>query len=257
VSLDHLIPVRTYVNAMEAEVARSALEAAGIHAVVRRDDCGGVRPSLWLTGVDLLVRPFDRDAADAILTTPALYVTADEAGPSGSPPRSVYDFSATTLDGRRVSLELYRGSVLLIVNVASYCGYTRQYRDLESLYRAHANRGFAVLGFPCDQFGRQEPGTHEEIRAFCSDTFGITFPMFAKINVNGEHAHPLYAFLKAQKKGWLGTAGIKWNFSKFLVDRAGQVVGRYGPADAPVSIEPDVVDLLALEPAERGERQTS
>ena len=129
---------------------------------------------------------------------------------------AIYDFEVTTIDGVRERLDVFRGKTLLIVNVASRCGYTPQYRGLEALYRRHQANGFVVLGFPCDQFGRQEPGTDAEIQEFCSVTYDVTFPMFSKIKVNGADAHPLYKFLKSQKKGIFGLEGIKWNFTKFL-----------------------------------------
>ncbi|HVY63769.1 MAG TPA: glutathione peroxidase [Gammaproteobacteria bacterium] len=157
---------------------------------------------------------------------------------------TVYDFTARTIDGVEQSLADYRGKVLLIVNVASKCGFTPQYTGLEALHRKLAARGFAVLGFPCDQFGHQEPGDEAEIKSFCSLNYGVTFPLFAKIEVNGANAHPLYRWLKKEKAGVLGTEAIKWNFTKFLIDGSGQVVRRYGPADRPESIEADVVALL-------------
>lgn len=158
---------------------------------------------------------------------------------------TVYDFSARTIDGTEQSLADYRGKALLIVNVASKCGFTPQYTGLEALHRKLAARGFAVLGFPCDQFGHQEPGDEAEIKRFCSLTYDVTFPLFAKIEVNGANAHPLYQWLKKEKAGVLGTEAIKWNFTKFLIDGNGQVVRRYGPADRPENIEGDVVALLA------------
>lgn len=141
-------------------------------------------------------------------------------------------------------MEAWRGQVLLIVNVASRCGYTPQYAGLERLYRAHRDRGFAVLGFPCDQFGHQEPGTDAEIQEFCADKYDVTFPLFSKIKVNGADAHPLFTLLKSEKKGLFGSAAIKWNFTKFLVGRDGGVLRRYGSADKPENIEKDVVDVL-------------
>ena len=157
---------------------------------------------------------------------------------------TVYDFSARTLDGQSQVLDAYRGQVLLIVNVASQCGFTPQYSGLEALYRKHKEAGFAVLGFPCDQFGHQEPGDEAEIRSFCSLHYDVSFPLFAKIKVNGDDAHPLYRFLKAEKKGLLGSEAIKWNFTKFLVDRQGHVVKRYAPQDKPESLEKDLAPLL-------------
>jgi glutathione peroxidase len=157
---------------------------------------------------------------------------------------TVYDFSAKTIDGEEQPLEAYRGRPLLIVNVASQCGFTPQYAGLEALYRKHRERGFVVLGFPCDQFGHQEPGDEAEIRQFCSLNYDVTFPLFAKIDVNGAGAHPLYAFLKREAKGLLGSESIKWNFTKFLVGRDGRVVRRYAPTDTPESIDADVAGLL-------------
>jgi glutathione peroxidase len=153
---------------------------------------------------------------------------------------TVYDFSARTIDGVEESLAKYRGQVLLIVNVASRCGFTPQYRGLQALQEAHAARGFSVLGFPCDQFGHQEPGTEAEIAQFCELNYAVSFPMYAKIDVNGEQAHPLYRFLKRARPGILGTEGIKWNFTKFLVARDGSVLARYAPNDTPESIEADI-----------------
>ena len=157
---------------------------------------------------------------------------------------SIYDFSARDIDGKERSLDEFRGKALLVVNVASKCGFTPQYKGLEELYRTWHDRGFEVLGFPCDQFGHQEPGDEEEIRRFCSLTYDVSFPMFAKVDVNGEHAHPLYRWLKAEKKGLLGTEAIKWNFTKFLVDREGQVVDRYAPTDTPEKIGKDLPAVL-------------
>lgn len=159
---------------------------------------------------------------------------------SGLSDASIYDIRVNTIDGGTQSLDVYRGQVLLVVNVASRCGYTSQYRGLEDLYRRHRDEGFVVLGFPCDQFGHQEPGTDAEIREFCTLNYDVTFPMFSKIQVNGDEAHPLFQFLKSQKKGVFGSASIKWNFTKFLVSRDGQVVNRYGSTDTPEAIEPDV-----------------
>ena len=162
---------------------------------------------------------------------------------------SIYDFEVTTIDGVRERLDVFRGKTLLIVNVASRCGFTGQYRGLEALYRRHRVHGFVVLGFPCDQFGRQEPGSEVEIQQFCAQAYDVTFPMFSKIKVNGDDAHPLYKFLKSQKKGIFGLEGIKWNFAKFLVDRNGAVMKRYGSRDTPEAIEPDVIAALATEPS--------
>ena len=156
----------------------------------------------------------------------------------------MYELDVVTLDGRTERLERYQGQVLLIVNVASQCGYTPQYAGLEALYRRHRDRGFSVLGFPCNQFGSQEPGTSDEIREFCSETYDVTFPLFAKIDVNGAGAHPLYRWLTSKKPGVLGLRAIKWNFTKFLVSRDGRVVKRYGPRDPPEALEADVVGAL-------------
>jgi glutathione peroxidase len=152
----------------------------------------------------------------------------------------LYDFSAIDIDGRPRSLGEFRGQVLLIVNVASKCGFTPQYAGLEQLWRDHRERGFAVLGFPCDQFGHQEPGDEEQIRAFCSLNYDVTFPMFGKVDVNGGDAHPLWDWLKRGKRGVLGTAAIKWNFTKFLIGRDGRVLARYAPNDAPAAIAADI-----------------
>ena len=162
---------------------------------------------------------------------------------------TVHDFSARTLEGVEQPLSAYDGKVLLVVNVASKCGFTPQYEGLEAMYRKLAPRGFAVLGFPCDQFGHQEPGDEAGIRSFCSLNYDVTFPLFAKVEVNGEGAHPLYRHLKKAAPGLLGSEGIKWNFTKFLVDRKGHVVKRYAPTDKPESIEEDVVILLGSVPS--------
>ncbi|MEO8139918.1 MAG: glutathione peroxidase [Gemmatimonadota bacterium] len=155
-----------------------------------------------------------------------------------------YDISVTTIDGKTQTLEPFRGYVLLIVNVASQCGFTPQYAGLEALYREYRKQKFAVLGFPCDQFGNQEPGNEAEIRQFCSLTYDVTFPMFAKIDVNGDNAHPLYRYLRSEKPGMLGTERIKWNFTKFLVGPDGEVLHRYAPTDTPQMIERDLEPLL-------------
>lgn len=156
----------------------------------------------------------------------------------------IYSFTATTIDGAEQSLSDYRGKTLLIVNVASKCGFTPQYQGLEALYRKFKDQDVVVLGFPCDQFGHQEPGNEEEIKSFCSLTYDVTFPLFAKIHVNGDKTHPLYKFLKHEAKGVLGTETIKWNFTKFLVDKAGKVVQRYAPTDTPEDIEKDIENIL-------------
>jgi glutathione peroxidase len=156
---------------------------------------------------------------------------------------SVYDFTATSLAGEEIRLKQYEGQVLLIVNTASQCGFTPQYKGLQELYQTFSPRGFAVLGFPCNQFGHQEPGDAREIEQFCSTNYAVSFPMFAKIDVNGSHAHPLYQYLKGEKSGLLGSA-IKWNFTKFLVDRAGQVVERYAPTARPDGLTREIEALL-------------
>ncbi len=156
---------------------------------------------------------------------------------------SIYDFTARLITGEERKLADYRGQVVLIVNVASKCGFTPQYRSLQALYEQVSPRGFEILAFPCDQFGHQEPGSDSEIATFCDRTYGVTFPVFAKIEVNGENAHPLYGWLKQQKGGLLGDA-IKWNFTKFLVDRTGAVTARFAPTTTPEKLAPDVEALL-------------
>ena len=166
----------------------------------------------------------------------------------GEPQKGIYRFSATLLDGREVSLGDFRGRALLIVNTASKCGFTPQYRGLEQLHNVYAERGLAVLGFPCNQFGAQEPGTATEIGAFCQRNYGVTFPIFAKVDVNGPAAHPLYRFLKRRRRGVLGMPRIWWNFTKFLVDRRGNVVARYASSRKPAALTAEIERLLA-EPA--------
>lgn len=157
---------------------------------------------------------------------------------------SVLDHSARTIDGVEQPLGEYAGKVLLVVNVASKCGFTPQYTGLESLWRTYQDRGFVVLGFPCNQFGHQEPGNEEEIRTFCSTKYDVSFPLFAKVEVNGPNTHPLFKDLKVAAPGLLGSEAIKWNFTKFLVDRDGRVVKRYGSMDTPESIAKDIEALL-------------
>jgi glutathione peroxidase len=156
---------------------------------------------------------------------------------------SIYDFGARLATGEERKLADYGGKVMLIVNVASKCGFTPQYRGLQTLYEELAPRGFEILAFPCDQFGHQEPGSDAEIATFCDRTYGVTFPVFAKIEVNGEDAHPLYVWLKQQKGGLLGD-GIKWNFTKFLIDRTGAVQARFAPTTTPEKLARDVEALL-------------
>ena len=157
---------------------------------------------------------------------------------------TAYDFTARNIDGAEQPLAAYRGKPLLVVNVASKCGFTPQYEGLQALYARFHGQGLEVLGFPCDQFGHQEPGDESEIKTFCSTRYDVTFPMFAKIEVNGANAHPLYQWLKSEKTGILGTEAIKWNFTKFLVDRTGRVVRRYAPTDTPEKIEKDIAAVL-------------
>ena len=156
---------------------------------------------------------------------------------------SIYDFSAMSLAGEDTPLKRFESKVLLFVNTASACGFTPQYKGLEALQQKYAARGFSVLGFPCNQFGRQEPGSAAEIGEFCSSNYAVSFPMFDKIEVNGDNAHPLYQYLRREKSGLLGSA-IKWNFTKFLIDRSGRVVGRYAPTTAPEQLTKDIEALL-------------
>ncbi len=158
---------------------------------------------------------------------------------------TVFDFSADSLAGQPVDLQQYRGKVLLIVNTASQCGFTPQYKGLEQLHQEFAGQGFEVLGFPCNQFGQQEPGTADDIGAFCERNYGVTFPLFAKIDVNGDHTHPLYQHLKKNAPGILGTQGIKWNFTKFLVRKDGSIHDRYAPTTKPEDLADDIRKLLA------------
>lgn len=156
---------------------------------------------------------------------------------------SIYDFTAKSLAGKDVALKQFEGQVLLIVNTASACGFTPQYKGLEALQQTYGPRGFSVLGFPCNQFGAQEPGDAAQIAQFCSTNYGVSFPMFAKIDVNGAGVHPLYKFLKDEKGGLLGSA-IKWNFTKFLVDRSGRVVSRHAPTTTPEALSKEIETLL-------------
>ena len=157
---------------------------------------------------------------------------------------TVYDFSVNDIHGKEQKLDRYRNKVMLIVNVASKCGFTPQYKGLEALYEKMHERGLEVLGFPCNQFGAQEPGSEKEIERFCELNYGVTFPLYAKIDVNGERAAPLYQYLKKEKPGLLGSEAIKWNFTKFLVDRNGRVVERYAPNVEPQAIAADIEKLL-------------
>ena len=158
---------------------------------------------------------------------------------------NVFDFHATALDGAPIDLSRYRGKVLLIVNTASACGFTPQYAGLEAVYRQFRERGVEVLGFPCNQFGQQEPGSEAEIGAFCEQNYGVSFPLFAKIDVNGADAHPLFRHLESEAPGLLGTRRIKWNFTKFLVGRDGKVIKRYAPRTTPEAVAADIAQLLA------------
>ncbi len=158
---------------------------------------------------------------------------------------TVYDFSPQTKGGKPKSLEDYRGKVLLVVNTASKCGFTPQFGGLEELYQAYKDKGLVILGFPCNQFGKQDPGSDDEIQEFCQLNYGVSFPMFAKIDVNGDDADPLFQHLKKEAPGALGTQAIKWNFTKFLIDADGNVVKRYAPKDKPSAIGRDIEKLLA------------
>jgi glutathione peroxidase len=157
---------------------------------------------------------------------------------------SIYDFSVKTIRGEDVPLADYKGKVLLIVNTASQCGFTPQYKGLQSLYEKYHADGLEILGFPCNQFGEQEPGTEDHISQFCEMNFGVTFPLFAKVDVKGEHAHPLFQYVSKEAPGILGSKSIKWNFTKFLVDRNGQVVKRYASTDTPEGIEKEIAEYV-------------
>jgi glutathione peroxidase len=191
----------------------------------------------------------------------ALLLSAAVAGASSEPAPStpaisadttmattIYDFSANRLDGKEQSLAEYRGHVLLVVNTASRCGLTPQYQGLQQLYDDYRERGLVVLGFPCNQFAGQEPGTADDIASFCRVNYGVTFPMFARIDVNGDTAHPLYQWLKSERPGLFASEAIKWNFTKFLVDRQGQPVHRYAPQTPPADLRGDIEALLAAVP---------
>ena len=158
--------------------------------------------------------------------------------------KSIYSFKATDIKGIDHALEEYKGKVLLIVNTASKCGYTPQFDGLEKLYEKYKDKGLVILGFPCNQFLGQDPGSNDEIQEFCQMNYGVSFPMFGKIDVNGDKAHPLFKHLKAEAPGFAGTEGIKWNFTKFLVDKNGKVVSRYAPKDTPEEIVGDIEKLL-------------
>ena len=157
---------------------------------------------------------------------------------------SIYNFEVTNISGETETLEKYNDKVLLIVNVASKCGFTPQYKGLEELYKKYKDQGLEILGFPCNQFGKQEPGSDEEISSFCEINFGVTFPLFSKIDVNGNNTHPLFNYLKKELPGLLGSEKIKWNFTKFLIDKKGNPVKRFAPKDSPKSLIPEVEKLL-------------
>lgn len=157
---------------------------------------------------------------------------------------TAFEFSAIDIDGKQQKFSNYEGKVILVVNTASKCGFTPQFTGLEELWRRHKNQGFMVLGFPCDQFGHQEPGNEDEIKNFCSLSYDVSFPMFSKIEVNGAQAHPFYQWLKKEKSGLLGIGAIKWNFTKFLIGRDGNVISRYAPTDKPETIEKDIIKAL-------------
>lgn len=159
--------------------------------------------------------------------------------------KTVYDFEARQINGKDISLAEFRGKVMLIVNTASKCGFTPQFGGLEDLYKRYVDKGLVVLGFPCNQFGSQDPGTEGEISEFCQVNYGVSFPMMGKVDVNGPEAHPLYKWLSAEAPGLLGSKAIKWNFTKFLVGKDGKVVKRYAPLDKPASLASDVEDALA------------
>jgi glutathione peroxidase len=159
-------------------------------------------------------------------------------------PGSIYDFEARNIDGKDLALAAFRGKVMLIVNTASKCGFTPQFEGLEKLHKTYVGKGLAVLGFPCNQFGSQDPGSESEIAAFCQLNYGVSFPMMGKINVNGSDAHPLYKWLSAEAPGLLGSKAIKWNFTKFLVGRDGQVIKRYAPLDKPADLAKDIEAAL-------------
>lgn len=156
----------------------------------------------------------------------------------------LFTFKVKNIDGEDVELSHYKGKVLLIVNVASKCGFTKQYAELEDLYKKHHDKGFEILGFPCNQFGNQEPGTENEIKDFCTETYGVDFPMFSKVMVNGAKAHPMYVFLKHVARGFLWSKPIKWNFTKFLVDKNGMVIKRYAPYTNPMQLEAKIIELI-------------
>ena len=172
-----------------------------------------------------------------------LSISAENSN-NGEKMKTFYDFNATSITGQKISMQHYKGKVVLVVNVASKCGFTPQYEGLEKLYKEYQDNNFTILGFPSNQFGEQEPGTSKEIKSFCMVNFGVTFPLFEKINVNGEKTHPLYQFLKSEATGILWSESIKWNFTKFLVDQEGKVITRYGSSTKPKDIAVDIDRLL-------------
>lgn len=173
-----------------------------------------------------------------------LFVFIIQAYAQEVPVKNIYDYEVTTIEAETTNLRPYEGKVMLIVNVASKCGYTPQYEGLEKLYIKYKEQGLVILGFPCNQFGAQEPGTEKEIQNFCRLNYGVTFPVFSKIKVNGQETDPLYAHLKSEQAGLLGTQAIKWNFTKFLVDQKGNVVDRFSPSTTPKDLEKTVIKLL-------------
>ena len=184
------------------------------------------------------------DLAAALSALTISYYHSDSQFPVSPMASSIYDIPVTTLDGRQTTLADYKGKPMLIVNTASECGFTSQYKGLEELHGSYGERGLTILGFPCNQFGGQEPGSDAEIAAFCERNYGVTFPMFSKIDVNGDATHPLFSFLKKAKPGLLGSEAIKWNFTKFLVDGEGNVVDRYAPKTEPRELAADIEKLL-------------
>lgn len=157
---------------------------------------------------------------------------------------SIYEFKAMTIKGEEKALSEYEGNVMLVVNTASNCGFTPQFKELQDLYESYKDRGFIILGFPSNQFMNQEPGTNQDIQEFCQLNYGVTFPMFGKVDVNGANAHPLFTYLTEKEKGLLGSKSIKWNFTKFLINQKGEVVKRYAPSTSPISIQKDIEKLL-------------
>lgn len=202
-------------------------------------------PGFILMGVLALSVP-----VAAVWVTPSIAIETEKQMEKTTEPDSVYDFKAVGLDGNEVDLSQYKGRVLLIVNTASQCGFTPQYAQLEQLHEKYDGKGLSILGFPCNQFGHQEPGDSAEIGSFCEKNFGVKFKMFSKIDVNGKDEHPLYKYLKDKAPGLLGSEGIKWNFTKFLVDKSGHVVKRYAPNVNPLDIGQDIEKELDQAPAQ-------